>query len=255
MDTNREQIWQAYIDGELSATEMAGFEATLTPEEQERLTADIQFDRGLSERLSEDAACPTDVWERTKALLTQQSTEEETTVPFIAKPRRRSLLWGAGTLAAAAALAFMISSFTPVGAPSNASPIILEAATIDDLKEQSQVPGDLKAIEEFLHANSIDLNLLQEDSISMAKVHSPIKLVGAKLIDGSNCVELYAGCCKEPVKILVVHRDSEAAKLIGQATGTDNDLQCTRIVGDYLTAVVGKHTAHDLLDIFAGQRP
>ena len=67
MDNNQEQVWQAYIDGELSATEMAGFEASLSPEEQERLTSDIQFVRGLSERLSEDAACPCDVWERTKA--------------------------------------------------------------------------------------------------------------------------------------------------------------------------------------------
>jgi hypothetical protein len=249
MDNNQEQVWQAYIDGELSATEMAGFEASLSPEEQERLTSDIQFDRGLSERLSEDAACPYDVWERTKALLIQHSADEEST------PKRRSMVWGAGTLAAAAALAFVISTFTPFGTPSGASPIILEAATIDDLVRQSQVPADLAAIQAFMHANDIDLDLLPEASIAMAEIHAPLYLVGASKSDNGDCVELYAGCCKEPVKILIVRRDSEAARLIGQATGSDSDVQCTRIVGDYLTAVVGKHSAHDLLDIFAGQHP
>lgn len=255
MDNTKEQMWQAYIDGELSVTEMAGFEASLTPEEQEQLVADVQFDRGLSERLSEDAACPSDVWERTKSLLIQQSAGEETTVPFQAKPRGRSMFWGAGTLVAAAALAFVISTFAPLGTPSSASPIVLEAATIDDLAKQSQVPADLAAIQAFMHANGIDLDLLPEDTIAMAKIHAPIKLVGAKIRDDSDCVELYAGCCNEPIKILIVHRDSEAARLIGQATGTDCDLQATRIVGDYLTAVVGKHPAHGLLDIFAVQGP
>lgn len=255
MNDNREHMWQAYIDGELTATEMARFEASLSIEEQQQLVSDTQFDRGLSERLAEDAACPDDVWERTKALLVEASASDETTVSFPARSKPRSMFWGMATLAAAAGLAFVLSTFAPGGTGLNDMPIILEAATVDELAQKSQVDANPKAIEEFMHANDIDLDLLPESSMTMAAVHAPIKLVGAGISDNGEYIELYAGCCKEPVKILLVHRDSEAAKCIGQACGNGNDLQATRIVGDYLAAVVGKHPAHDILDIFAGQQP
>ena len=253
MEMNREQMWQAYIDGELSTSEMAGFEGSLNPVEQQQLARDVQFERGLSERLAAEADCPDDVWERTKALLLDKAAAEETVVPFKKRrPRRHSVLYGAGSLVAAAVLAF---TTTMLGGSTNSAPIFLHAATIDDLAKRSVVEANLEAIQAFMHENNIHLDLLPENSISMAKIHTPIQLVGASKDDASDCVELFAGCCRQPVKILIVHRDSEAAKLIGQATNSECDVQATRIVGDYLTAVVGRHPAHDLLDIFAGQHP
>lgn len=255
MDTNQEHMWQAYIDGELSATEMASFEAMLNPGDQERLRTDVQFDRGVNERLQEGSSCPLEVWERTKALLIKHSEAKSTSTTVAFRPKRRSMMWGVGTLLAAAGLAFVISTLAPFYAGLNATPIILEAATIDELVSQSKVKAEPQAIEAYMHANNINLDLVPEDSIAMAQFHSPLKLVGASRTEDGEYVELFVGCCKEPVKIIIVHRNSASAKKLGGACGLDCDVQATRIVGDYLTAVVGKHPAHGLLDIFAGQHP
>ena len=48
---NREQLWQAYLDGELSACEAAQFETTLSEAERRRLAAELRFDRALADRL------------------------------------------------------------------------------------------------------------------------------------------------------------------------------------------------------------
>jgi hypothetical protein len=166
MNNDKEQLWQAYIDGELSATEMASFEASLNALEQEQLRSDMQFDRGICHRLTENTTCPTEIWERTKVLLMESSTGEDNIAPFQPKPKSRPMLFGAATLLVAAMLAFVISTIVP---NSTISPIILEAATIDDLAQQSEVASDAKIIEKFMHENDIELDLLPEDSLTMAK--------------------------------------------------------------------------------------
>ena len=110
MKKDTEQYWQAYLDGELSASEAADFEASLTDAQREQLAVDMHVERVLAEHLGRDAECPDEVWERTKARVARLS---ETGTPHAAGHRR--WYWGAATLAAAAAIAFVISIIAPTG--------------------------------------------------------------------------------------------------------------------------------------------
>lgn len=58
MKKNLDMMRQAYLDGELSASEASEFEATLDAAERERLAAEVRFENGLAERLAQDAKCP-----------------------------------------------------------------------------------------------------------------------------------------------------------------------------------------------------
>ena len=55
MSMDREKLWQAYLDGELSIAETSEFEATLNAEERDRLQAEKSFESGLADALSEGA--------------------------------------------------------------------------------------------------------------------------------------------------------------------------------------------------------
>lgn len=260
MNDNREHLWQAYLDGELSVTEMAEFEQSLTPEDQNRLTAEKRFESGLAERLAEDAACPDDVWERTKAILAQaQALENDTVTRFPAGSiRRRSWMWGAATLTAAACVAFILTIFSPSGTSDTSPVVILAAETVDELAKQSETDHDAESVHQFINEHGYDLDLNREDSLGMAAVHYGIEVVGAReeTIKGDPVVEMLFGCCEYPVKVIMAKRDSSAARYIGQAAGAGSDIQATRIINDkYIAAVVGKHPAHGLLDIFANQHP
>ena len=92
--------WQAYLDGELSASEAADFEANLDDRERQLLASEMSFESAFAEKLGMDATCPDQVWENTRALIEAKRA-----------PRRsmKRLYYGAATFAAAASIAFMIA--------------------------------------------------------------------------------------------------------------------------------------------------
>lgn len=254
MNTKREHLWQAYIDGELSATEAAAFEATLSESERRELTADVQFDRALSGRLSADAACPDAVWAKAQSLV----EAELKTVP-IAGAQRKGWYWAAGTLAAAASIAFAISLYAPTGPIKDSSSVIHAASSLEELTALSEVGPGRDAAQRCLDEKGVDVDLVYETVLgSMGVHHHPIEIVGAReaMLNGDPVAEVLLGCCGHPVKLLLARHDSAAAHEIGLAAAQPGDVQATRVVGDYLAAVVaGGHPAHELLDIFGGQDP
>ena len=249
----KEQLWQAYIDGELSAAEMASFESSLSTGEQELLTADVKFERAIVEKLSETDACPDDVWESIKSQLLH--SDETNVVDFPAGRSTRSRWVAAATIAAAACVAFVIYAVTPATPSGLVAPTTVSASTVDELASQSDVAPDRLVIQEFMHDHKVALNLRDEQSLPIAQRHSNIELVGAHAYPNDDFVEIFAGCCKKPVTIVLARRGTEAAKLLGQSNDKNSQVQATRVVGDYVAAVVGEHPAYGLLDIFEGQYP
>lgn len=252
----KDQRWQAYIDGELTSTEMADFENSLSPGERELLMSDIQFERGIVDKLSEGGSCPDEVWKCIKDTLLSKDTDDSTQsniVPLRRKPWRAAVV----TLVAAASIAFVISIVAPgkITPGLMSAPTVLAADTVEALANQSEVEPNRLVIQDFMHKNDVTLDLLIEDSLPISRIHSGVHLVGAATKEKGAYVELYAGCCSRPVKLVIARRDSKAGHALGYATGPDSEVQATRIVGDYLVAVVGQHPAHGLLDIFEGQHP
>ncbi len=249
MHENREQLWHAYVDAELSATEAAGFEASLTEPEREQLAADMQFERVLAERLSHGAECPDEVWERAKARIVGLGEP-----PAHTQVRHRRWYWGAATLAAAAALAFVISLFALSGSTPDGSAVILAASSIEELEASSEVDHGSDSAEQFMHENGVSLHLVDDDTLKELLGHHPdARFIGARQesLGGDPVTEVFVGCCGLPVKVILALLDSNAASKIGLAAAQDGDVLATRQIGGYLAAVVGRHESKGLLDMLS----
>jgi len=258
MKENREMMRQAYLDGELSASEASEFEATLSTVEREQLASEMRFENGLAERLAQDATCPDDVWERTKALLADQHAPAPPT-------RLRRWYWGAGALAAAASIVFFVTVFAP--SPFSPSAFVMAAESVRDLADTDESSSGHKGTQAFLQENGIYLKLKEEEGGGMvgnttrpSRMYGGIRILGArieKLPSGKPVVEILIACCRLPVKVLMAEKGSDVAFEIGEATAArkKNNILDTRTVDGYIAAVVSKHRSHGLLDIFEEQNP
>lgn len=237
----KERLWQAYLDGELSASEATEFESSLSESERKALAADMRFEHGLHELLSE-GACPDPVWERTQALI------RRTAPPRQSGSRR---YWVAASLAAAC-LAFVLLVVSGELRSRSNTNVIHAASSVNALASTSDVaPGHDNAVH-YLKQHGIHLGIHNEPELeAMYLPHRPIKVVGARqdTFAGDRVTEVLFSCCGYPVKVLVARQDSPAAKAIGRATGQKNsDVQATKIVDGYLAAVVSRHPAHGLVN-------
>lgn len=267
MNEKHEQLWYAYVDGELSVTEMAEFEKSLTPADRDRLAGEMRFENGLSERLNENATCPIKVWERTKALLKQAQAKEKSSTPDNIVPMtlekqeapRRSLFWGTATIVAAACVALAVMYTPGTMQDEESRVVILAAESVEELAAQSEIGGNIDDLHQYLADHGMELGLNDIDSLRIATMHYGIEVLGAMedMIGSDPVIEMLFSCCNSPVKVIMTKQDSAAAQYIGRAAGRGNtQIQATRIIhGEYLAAVVGTHPAHGLLDIFAGQHP
>lgn len=248
MAQHSEHLWQAYIDGQLSAAEASEFEESLTPGERELLAADAGFERRLGEKLSQPLGIPEDIWQRTLAKV-EASREAESPAPA---RRMGRWAWGIATLATAAMMAFLISGQlaqqNTFGTPS----IVLAAADVETLQARAETEATLDALQVFLQERGVDVDValdLNNHYAVRTQGHSVRFLgAGAEPFGDEQVVEMYFDCCHEPAKVLIAPRGSAAAAAITKAFGNAGDVQAIRDAGDYLIAVVGLHQAHDLLD-------
>jgi hypothetical protein len=254
MSLDREKLCQAYLDGELTVGECTEFEATLSPEECERLAGENQFEAGLAEVMSRDADCPDDMWQRIQAQV-KVAQAPRNVVPF----RRKH--WLASSVAAAAVVAYFLIFSVPTilrlpGDPTDSATLV-SAGTVDELAALSETAPSMEAIQKFLEENGINLVLVGANELGMTAIHGKIDVLGAReeTVNGKKVVSLLFGCCQMPVKVVIAKRGSEAGKLLGQTVGdVACEVQSTRAVGDgrFVAAVVGQHSAGGLLDLFDG---
>lgn len=255
MKVKKEHMWQAYIDGELSATEMSAFEESLSASERRLLSGDVQFDRALSDRLAEDTQCPDDVWARTKALLEASASEHEDATPEKVVPFTPSRYRNIAMIVAAAMVTLMVSWVLPSITGNSLAPVILAEESVDELAARSEVDPTREDIQRYMQNNNYKIVLVPVNTMRIVKVHSGVRLLGASRSKNGKVAELFFECCHQPVKIILAERNTSEARAIGQAMGEDNDLQAVRGVGNYVAGVVSKHPSYGLLDIFAGQHP
>lgn len=247
MSVDKAKLWQAYIDGELSASETAEFEASLTGAERERLAAEQRFERGFSETLSRGGECPAEVWRRTLALVSERRKSA-------GPPTRRRWAMGGLGLLAAASIALMLAIFIP-GAPDSES-VVLAANTVEELAALSETEPGREAAVEYLRAHDIGFELVPEDSLGIAAIHYGIEVVGARASKTSRdeVVELLMACCEYPIKLVMAPRGSATARALGKAASEPGgEVQALRVIDGYVAAVVGKHPAPGLIDLFADE--
>ncbi len=246
MNRDREQMWQAYVDGELSACEAAQFESSLTEPERARLTSEMRLERALSERMRGAVPCPAELWQRVRA------SALETEDAIRRGPARRWVLAGT-TLAAAAALAFVLSDVAGLFDSPEEPNVILAAESLAELKAASETEPGWENAQTFLQAKGVVLTIEDREHLMILMMpHAPIEIIGARQdrIAGGEVTELLVACCDKPVKILLARKHTPAARAIVAAAADDgNDVQATRKVKGYVAAVVAKHPSSGLVNI------
>lgn len=245
MNRDQEQMWQAYVDGELSACEAAQFEGSLTEGERARLASELRFERALSERMREDAPCPMATWQRARAMALASGGGQGLTA-------RRWVMAGA-TLAAAAALAFVMSDLGGLFETVEQTNVIHAAASVSALAAESETEPGWEAAQTYLREKGVMLSLEDREQImGLMAPHSPIEILGARqdTFGGGEVTELLVACCDKPVRVLLAPKHSSAARaIVMAAAGDDSDVQATRKVKGYIAAVVATHPSHGLVNI------
>lgn len=245
---NREQLWQAYLDGELSACEAAQFEATLSEAEKRRLAAEMRFDRALADRLRQDANCPDEVWARARAKLAPAEAPA-------APGKIRRLAFTSAAIAAALLAVFVLPDLYPLGL-STGSAVIHAAGSVDELMAMSEIDPGMETAQHYLDEKGIDLALLEDCELFRgAPGHPPGEILGVRQTKfaGTHVTEVLVDCCGRPVKFVLAPQGSRAARKLAIAATQPGDVQAARTVGDYEVAVVARHTAGRLMDLFGTQ--
>jgi len=234
MDDQRDKLWNAYLDGEMPASEAAAFDQALTQDERKRLEGELAFERGMAEALSKDAACPDDVWQRILEALPAGAAATPTPFPWYWKP----------VAALAATMLVTISLFAI--RVNSAPPAFLGLTELNTLTLEATDELDaptLAKLNAFLEERNLDVALMP-----FAQGHHPMRLIGAResAYHDEQVVELLFSCCDKPVKVALVPQGGDAAEAVGKALG-DTVVKASRPVGSQLAVMVGRHEAPKLL--------
>jgi len=239
MTMDREQVWQAYIDGELSACEAAQFETTLTDVERARLVQEMRFDQALAERLREGAACPDEAWARAVAPL--RSTHRRA-------PLRRRIALAGAALAAAALAVFALPALYPDGVAGVLyRDVIYADSSLEELQQESEVAPGQESVIAYLAAKDVPLDIAAESEMeSRLALHRPIQILGARQtrMAGATITEVLINCCGKPVRLVFAPSGSRAARMLDGGIG---HTQAAEHIGAYTVATVARHPVIGLL--------
>lgn len=246
MSVQREHMWSAYLDGELSASEAAEFDQTLTPAEKDLLQSEVRFERALGDVLSRGGACPEDVWQRTMSA-----------VSTLGGPSSRSTRgrWFGGLAAAAVALICAAGYYQTVLAVPGF--LRMKEDSIEELRAELIAPSsDVAQVNDFLHNHGVTLTLYPAPEGKKFRFHQSPELLGAseRSYRGEHVPEILYECCGKPVKLVILPRNSVAADAARKAIKRDAVCEY-RTIGDYIVVVVGTHTSRGILDLLNENGP
>lgn len=244
--SDKEEIWMAYLDGELTAAESAEFEAELTPAQRDRLAEERRFENALGDALTSGAGCPDRLWKR----IEQQVADAE-------GPRRSGAVgsprWSFPLVAAAAVLLLLGGSLFFLGGESTPDALRMEVSTATAFmaERNPEIGSSESAVSAFLEARSIPVRLQSVRAFNAVHKHE-VALLGAGevAIDGETLPELLFTCCDQPTRVILAQTSSRAAERLENAVGKeDADVLEVRRFGNYVAAVVSKHRSNQVLNL------
>lgn len=242
MSMQRENLWSAYLDGELSASEAAEFDQSLTAVEKERLQGEVRFERALGDILSRGGSCPDDVWTRTTAAISKRG----------GRVTRRTPFWQLGAMAAAAVVA--LSAGAAVYQSYFATPEFLCEHSMGDVLAELNLPSsDVGEVNDFLHSHGVSLTLnAATQGVRGRRGHHTPALVGATEAEyhGERVTEVMYECCGKPVKVVIATKNGSAANAVRKAIERDG-VTDFRSIGDYIAVTVGTHPSRGILDLLS----
>ena len=137
-----DRLWSAYLDGELSITEVEHFENQLSPEELAHIRKEKELEKSIVTTLKDNCRCPDQLW---KNICTQIDGEQSKS--------KFGLKVVALVMAAAAALTVIFFN-------QNENLPVFVPTTVAELEKQSQTGASLDDVNNYLTENKVDLQLL-----------------------------------------------------------------------------------------------
>jgi hypothetical protein len=239
-ELNKEKLWVAYLDGQLSASESVAFEATLSDVERSQAARELLLERAFGEALQEAPPCPDQLWMQVAGQIAA------------AQPRP-SLAGQPRVLAAALISLAALTLFTfgdSLWRQRPVEPILALAAGLPEFEQQSSTSGELDAVVDFMRQRDVQLMLTDVATVPGIGRH-PVRLVGASEqgCHGNSVVEIRFECCHKPVKVVLAVAGTKASSIL-QEGNRSGEVQHLRREGAYLIGVVSKHHAPDLTQLF-----
>ena len=235
-ENQKDLLWQAYIDGEMTACEAAEFEQSLNPQELDRLTGEMRFESALSDNLTAKMSCPQSAWSRIQKELSDAGMDIPKTIPFYRTP---AFYGSIGALAAAVVL-----MFTVMNKPLNSAELTVPVDIPLNL-----TAGTENELNSFFTDNGINIHVAEPPD-----AYHNIELKGMRYASfaGEDIVELYYTCCGKPVDIMLVKKGSKAEEALASDVNKSR-IQAIKDVGDYRAALLSIHPSSDVLALVASR--
>jgi hypothetical protein len=241
----RNQLWMAYLDGEMTAAEAAAFDATLSPEERTRLDKEKHMEQRLAEQLADGATCPPLLWKRVQQELAVAEPEARRVRPA---PWR----WLAPVALAAAATVVIAVAYTLYSSRPDLDPYRMQARTTAELAEQrdASAPANETAVAEFLMRHGVPVALGSIEAHNATHQHQ-VELLGARstALENTEGVEVLYACCGFPARVVIVPAESKAGAALEAHVGAEGtDLLAVKRLDGFIAGVVSKHPAYGVLE-------
>ena len=225
-----DRLLSAYLDNELTVSEVEELEKQLSSDELKHLVNEKKLESSIGTLLKDAPKCPDVLWGDIMDQVEEKPAKEKKKKPIMF-----------GVIFAAAA-----SIFIYVGIGSTNYPVWVPQS-VTELAQKSKIEVDRSSVNRFIAEHGVKLKLGD-----FPKTHhgNPVNLLGASVesMAGDDVVTLYFACCGEPVKIFLIPNDSSADKFMQeqQASGVDGIVENVAR-GEYRVAVVSSHNASDLV--------
>lgn len=247
MSTQQDNLWSAYLDGELTASEAAAFDSSLSPTERERLQAEVRFETAMGEILGRASGCPADVWDRTIGAISTST----------ARPSRETPWRQFGALAVAAVL--MLTAGFAVYRSVFALPAFLDGDLAPDALTHLEIASsDVREVNAYLHDHGVTLTLhpFGDGEQFTRPGHHTVVLLGASEEEfaGDQVAEIIYECCGKPIKVIVAPKSGPVGDAVRKAIRMDA-VRDYRTIGGYIAVLVGNHPTRGLLELLSDEPP
>lgn len=241
MKQHRALWWSAYIDGEMTVSEIADFLESLCEDDRRRLDAELRFERSLSALLAAKTECPDAAWSAARQRIAAEESKPERRYPL--------LFQHAWKFAAVAVAVFLVVFLLQLPHQAEIPDFLRAAPSVEALTATTQVSDDLDSVRDFLKDNNVKIWLKPLSSIELPAGHATA-LRGARstFYRGTKITELLYECCGQPLKIVFTENSAAARKMIETASRC-GEVQAWREIGAYYAVLVGSHEARILLDL------
>lgn len=249
--SERVDLWMAYLDGEMSASEAAAFDGTLSEVERGRAQGELRLEAALALRLSAPVVCPPATWgevlEKIKGGKRRPWWQTQQPMRLAAAALVLLSAWGAALYVNRDAVRGQLARYGLV-AP---SPFYMGAASVAEMVALATVPAEAAEVQAFLDQAHVGTSLhASEMKQTSGRRTLVLRGAGMEAYGAGQAPVVYFECCGEPAKVIFLPKTQagSGAEVLDEGT---MDIIAAKEMGEYKAFVVSKHLhATRLLKLF-----